>query len=281
VEENPIRIAEIGLGLSDVNLLGVEDPADEGEKAPLRVHIECRGERPRCPLCDGKTYAKGSSPVELADLTSFGRRVRLIWHKRRWVCADPQCGGGSFSDQDSSIAAPRLRLTDRASRWATRAVGQDGRSVSSVAQELDCDWHSANDAVMSYGAPLVEDPNRYGYVNALGLDETLFYRKGPYHNQNWCTTIVDTEDATLLDVVPDKDTKKPKEWIANQPKDWRDRVTWGTLDLSGSYRAVFRTVLPNTTIVADPFHLVKLANTRLDETRRRVITGLSSETRQL
>ncbi len=106
MEENPIRIAEIGLGLSDVNLLGVEDPADEGEEAPLRVHIECRGERPRCSLCDGKTYAKGSSLVELADLTSFGRRVRLVWHKRRWVCADPQCGGGSFSDQDSRIATP-------------------------------------------------------------------------------------------------------------------------------------------------------------------------------
>jgi len=35
VEQTPIRIAEILLGLSDVNLLGVEDPADEGEKAPF------------------------------------------------------------------------------------------------------------------------------------------------------------------------------------------------------------------------------------------------------
>ncbi len=168
MEENPIRIAEIGLGLSDVNLLGVEDPADEGEEAPLRVHIECRGERPRCSLCDGKTYAKGSSLVELADLTSFGRRVSLVWHKRRWVCADHQCGGGSFSDQDSRIATPRLRLTDRVPRWVTRAVGQDGPSVSSVARELDCDWHSANDAVMSYGTPLVEDPNRYGPSSVNG-----------------------------------------------------------------------------------------------------------------
>jgi transposase len=49
VEQSPIRIAEILLGLSDVNLLGVEDPADEGSKAPLRVHIECRGERGLCP----------------------------------------------------------------------------------------------------------------------------------------------------------------------------------------------------------------------------------------
>jgi hypothetical protein len=28
--------------------------------------------------------------------------------------------------------------------------------------------------------PLVEDPNRFGEVRALGLDETLFYRQGRY-----------------------------------------------------------------------------------------------------
>jgi transposase len=36
------------------------------------------------------------------------------------------------------------------------------------------------------------------------------------------------------------------------------------------YRAVFDTMLPDATQVADPFHLVKLANTKLDEVRRRV-----------
>jgi hypothetical protein len=45
---------------------------------------------------------------------------------------------------------------------------------------------------------------------------------------------------------------------------------WGTLDLAGSYRAVFREALPNAVLVADPFHLIKLASTSLDETRRRV-----------
>jgi len=65
-----------------------------------------------------------------------------------------------------------------------------------------------NDTVLAYGAPLVEDPSRYGYVNALGLDETLFYRKGPYHNQNWCTSIVDVMSATLLDVVPGREGKE-------------------------------------------------------------------------
>ncbi len=37
-----------------------------------------------------------------------------------------------------------------------------------------------------------------------------------------------------------------------------------TLDLSGPWRLAFTTMLPDATQVADPFHLVKLANQRLD-----------------
>jgi transposase len=42
------------------------------------------------------------------------------------------------------------------------------------------------------------------------------------------------------------------------------------MDLSGPYRAVFDTVLPDAVQVADPFHVVKHANAKLDECRRRV-----------
>jgi transposase len=47
-------------------------------------------------------------------------------------------------------------------------------------------------------------------------------------------------------------------------------IVWGTLDLSASYRTVFDTMLPHTVQVADPFHVLKLANSALDECRRRV-----------
>ena len=42
------------------------------------------------------------------------------------------------------------------------------------------------------------------------------------------------------------------------------------LDLSGRYRKTFNESLSNATQVADPFHVIKLANTRLDDVRRRV-----------
>ena len=40
--------------------------------------------------------------------------------------------------------------------------------------------------------------------------------------------------------------------------------------MSGPYRAVFDKMLPHVIQVADPFHVCKLANSKLDECRRRV-----------
>ena len=42
------------------------------------------------------------------------------------------------------------------------------------------------------------------------------------------------------------------------------------MDLSGPYRKVFNLMMPDAVQVADPFHVVKVANTKLDECRRRV-----------
>jgi transposase len=53
-------------------------------------------------------------------------------------------------------------------------------------------------------------------------------------------------------------------------KEWRDKVRYATLDLSSPYRKVFSTMVPDAVQVADPFHVVKVANTKLDECRRRV-----------
>ena len=253
MEKDSKRIAEILVGLLDINLIGVE----ENVEGPLRIHIESRSSRPLCPICEGRVHQNGIRTVELVDLPVFGRNVFIIWHKRRWRCANKECLQPSFCDSDERIAASRLRLSDRAGRWATQAVGLKRRSVTSVAKELGCDWHTINDAVIAYGRPMVDDPLRIGEVDALGLDEILFYRQGKYHRQNWATTIVDVRNPTLLDVVPGRGGEHPKAWIMDQGQGWCDGVRWGTLDLSGSYRSVFRTVLPDTTLVADPFHVIK------------------------
>ena len=267
MENNPTRVCELIVGLGDVEVLGVDGEPDE----PLGVHVRCRGERPACGGCGGAVWSKGSSPVGLVDLPAFGRPVGLVWHKRRWQCPDADCDVRSFTEVDEEIAPPRAKLTSRAGRWATEQAGRFGRPVEHVADDLGCDWHTASDAVVAWGEALLDaDDERVGDVEAVGLDETLFARSGRWRRRAWCTSIVDVQRGQLLDIVPGRDAAAPTEWLLGRPEEWRDNVAWGVLDLSGAYRAAFEVALPGAAQVADPFHVIRLANDGIDETRRRV-----------
>ncbi len=121
-----------------------------------------------------------------------------------------------------------------------------------------------------FGQPLIDDLCRYVLVNAVRLDETLYVRKGRYRRQRWSTQVVDVQHGQLLDVLDGKDVPTCCAWFAARPTGWCDDVCCATLDLSSSYRTVFDTMLPTAVQVADPFHVVRLGNTALDECRRRV-----------
>ena len=259
-------MCELLVGLPEVIVLGVVDEPG----GPLRVHVEMRSERRRCPGCDRPARVKERPEVVLIDLPVFGRQVRLVWRKHRLACPESTCAMVSWTLGDLAIASPRLALTDRAGRWVTEQVGRWGRTVNEVAVELGCDWHTVNDAVIAYGTVLVEDPARIGEPTALGLDETLFCRLGRWRRQCWSTSIVDVANGRLLDVVAGRSAVEPCRWLAERGEAWLERIAWATLDLSGPYRSVFDTMVPDATQIADPFHLVKLANAKLDECRRRV-----------
>jgi len=93
---------------------------------------------------------------------------------------------------------------------------------------------------------------------------------GEFHRQCFSTSIVDVGAGKLLDVVEGRSSVKPCEWLAACDGQWRANIEYATLELSGPYRAVFDTMLPDATRVADPFYVVKLANHKLDEWGRSV-----------
>jgi transposase len=268
VEHDPTRMCELLVGLPDVTVLGVDD-LPEGL---LWVRVESRLDQGWCRSCGVRAALKDRPVVALVDLPCFGRATKLVWRKHRWWCREPSCPAGSWTITDERIAPPRAGLTDRAARWATAQVGRHGRSVNEVAGELGCDWHTVNDAVVAYGeALLAADLDRVGVVDALGLDETLFFRQGPWRTQQWATSVVDVErPAQLIEMVEGRTAAKVTAWLDEQPEAWRAQIRYGVLDLSGPYRKVFNDALGHVTQVADPFHVIKLANEKLDECRRRV-----------
>jgi transposase len=265
VESDATRMCELLVGLPDVVVLGVVD----GD-GPLVVHVESAGLVRACLGCSRPGRVRARAKVTLVDLPCFGRPTRLVWHKRRMSCHNSLCAMVSWTLADIRIAAPRMLLTDRAGRWVTEQVGRHGRTVNEVATELACDWHTVMDAVVAYGEPLVDDPARIGQPTAVGLDETLFNKTGPFRTQSWTTAIVDVAKPRLLDLVEGRDSPAPCAWFALRGVEWCGRIVWATLDMSGPYRKVFNTMIPDAIQIADPFHVVKLANTMLDEVRRRI-----------
>lgn len=261
---DPSSISRWLIGLDGVEIVGVDPELSE-------VHIRMTSPAPVCVMCGTEASVKQYRRVRYVDLPSFGRPIILVWCKRRWRCPNRMCEIRSWTEHDQAIADRGQKLTVRAGRWVTRQVGNAGRTVNEIAEELGCDWHTVNDTVCAYGTALLEaDTGRVGDVNALGLDETLFVREGRYKTKQWATSIVDVSQGRLLDVVASRDAAAACGWLDGHSESWLEQVKWAALDMSGPYRKVFDTMLPDATQVVDRFHVIKHANSKVDECRRRV-----------
>ena len=116
--------------------------------------------------------------VHYRDLAAFGRPARLVWHKRRWRCAEPRCDARTWTETHEAFSQ-RCLLTNRAGEHACRQVGRNARPVTQLAEELGVCWQTVMDAVAEHGQPLVDAPDRVGPVDKLGVDETAYLKANP------------------------------------------------------------------------------------------------------
>jgi transposase len=224
----------------------------------------------RCPNCAERAQVKERPVVHYVDLPVYGTPMSLAWKKHRMRCVHASCPKRTWVLEDHRIAAKNCLLTTRAAKWATRQVG-GGRTVAEVAAELACDWHTVNDAVITYGeALLAADRKRLNKTTAIGLDETSFVKLGDQVHAHYATTVADVENHQIIDILPTRKYVDVAGWIDKQPKVWKERIRFGALDMSATYAAVYSVMLPKAHQVVDPFHVISLANRCLDAVRRRV-----------
>jgi transposase len=265
VLSNPTEILDALVGLKDVRVLSYE------RRGPnVELMVEQVPGIVRCSTCGRRAQVKERPVVHYADLPAYGTPMSLAWKKHRMRCVSPTCARKSWILEDHRIAAKNCLLTTRAAKWATVQVG-GGRTVSEVAAELACDWHTVNDAVTTYGqALLAADRKRLNRTTAIGLDETSFVKRGAHGHTNYATTVADVENHQIIDILPTRKFSDVAGWIDRQPLAWKERVRFGALDMSATYAAVYTVILPRAAQVVDPFHVVSLANRCLDAVRRRV-----------
>jgi transposase len=205
--------------------------------------------------------------------------LSLVWHKRRWRCVEVACARRSFTESLPAVPA-RARLTTRLRAELGSAVADSGRTVAEVAGHHRVGWPTVHGAFIDRVTPALAAP--LPAVVVLGIDETRrgkpVLARDPETGRwvvvadRWHTGFVDAAGTGgLLAQVEGRSAAAVTGWLAAQPQAWREGITHVAIDLSASYAAAVRAGLPDAVLVADRFHLVRLANDTVTACRQRVI----------
>lgn len=262
--DDGIGLAEALLGLEGFRVLDVTEGPGE-----LVVTVESRPQVVGCSDCGVRAEAQDRTPIDIRDLTCFGRPARLVWVKRRWRCPDADCDAKTWTEHSDHVDAQAV-LTRRAGAEACRQVGEEARPVSRIAAELGVCWWTAMNAVIEHGTPLVDDPGRIGAVKQLGVDETSFLRANRVHPTIYATGLVDLAAKVLIDMVEGNAAADLRRWTKKADPHWIAGIEVVATDLAESFRAGLSPKLDHAVRVADPFHVVRVGNRCLDKVRRRV-----------
>jgi len=259
-----IGLAEALLGLDGFRVLEVHEATDE-----VVITIETTAAIAWCGACGARAEVHDRMPIEVRDLACFGRPARLVWRKRRWRCRERPCDAKTWTERSEHFDAQRV-MTRRAGAEACRQVGELARPVSKVAEEFGVCWWTVMNAVVEHGTPLVDDPARIGRVRQLGIDETSFLKATRHHAIVYATGLVDLERHVVIDMVKGNSAADLRRWTANADPAWLASIKVVATDLTESFRAGLSPHLSHVRRVADPFHVVRVANRCLDNVRRRV-----------
>jgi transposase len=221
-----------------------------------------------CPACGVRAVGHGRRRVVVRDLPLADRPVALVWAKRIWRCAEPACPARTWSEESDQIA-PRAVLTERARAEMARRVGPGEHSVARAARDFGVSGHAAMAAVRDHGRPRVDHLARLGAPAAVGLDETSFLAATAERPTLLVTGIVDLDTGRLVDVLPARSAAAVTDWLAGKPAPWLAGIRHVVIDPYQPYATAVATGLPAARLVVDHFHVIRLANTALDEVRRR------------
>jgi transposase len=230
--------------------------------------VETTGDRAWCPACGVRAVGHGRRPVVVRDLPLADRPVVLVWDKRRWRCPEAVCRARTWSEESDHIG-PRAVLTERARAEIARRVGPAEHSVARTARDFGVSWHAAMAAVRDHGRPRVDHLARLGAPAAVGLDETSFLAATPQRPSLLVTGIVDLDTGRLIDVLPARSAVAVTDWLAAKPAPWLAGIRHVVIDPYQPYATAVARGLPAARLVVDHFHVIRLANTALDEVRRR------------
>ncbi len=227
----------------------------------VRVYVEKKEKPCLCPACgvmDPKLRVHSAREQEVRDKNIQGKRVGLMFKRRRYKCME--CSATFYELSDS--ISPKSRLTNRFREYI--AEQSKRRSFIELERELDISNVTIREIFLEEVENLqcgldLETPS------IIGIDEIHIQREGKHRKQAWAL-ICNGNDRTVMDLLPNRNKPTIIDYFKNLKNPYNVEVV--TMDMWEPYKDAVYQALPNAIIVIDKFHVVKMANDALNTLRK-------------
>jgi transposase len=269
VADTIVRTVELGVTITDA--------AVDGDVTVVFCNLLDDGRR-QCPDCGSDGRYRDTVIRTVTDVPVVGHPLRLRVRLPRYRCVNTACEREVFAHNTDRLVRRGWTTTRRCARYICRRLMIDRATVAAVARELGLSWDTVNTIAMDATQVIVaNDTTRLDGVRVIGVDEHRWSHVHRRGEDGYVTVIVDLTaalegngSARLLDLVPGRSAAALKTWLTAQTATFRDGIEVVAMDGFGGYKSAATEQVPEAIPVMDPFHVVALAGTKLDQCRQRI-----------
>lgn len=222
---------------------------DHGDE--LTIKAEFLVQPKECIECNSEEiYKHGPKAISYRDAPVRGKPVVIQAVLRRYRCRE--CGI-TFVQPIGGIEY-ETRMTQRCADMIRGEIFTD--TFVNTARRIGCDEKTIRTIANKYVAELNKayKPDLSGWI---GIDETMIDGKQRF-------VVVNVEQRRYIDMFDTRDKAAVSNWLQHN----RNAPIEGfVMDMWKPYKDAIRAVFPNTPIIVDKFHVVRMANQAMDGVR--------------
>ncbi len=212
-----------------------------------------------CPSCDQTTDLLHQNNFQTVRDLSFGEQsVYLKVNRRRMRC--PHCHN-KFTEELDFVRRKRIHTKRFVEKIIEEVLNSD---IKNVAQRNDLSEQEIETMLKDLGTDLI--PEKPVNIKKLGIDEIAVV-KG---QKNYYVVLVDLENRKVVGLVEKRTKKEITEYLEAWGEQILGKIQEVSIDLWKSYKSIAEELMPQATIVADRFHIIKQVNEELDAARRKI-----------
>ncbi len=229
------------------------------------INVETKTPPKNCQNCNSDNLVGfGRNEQLIRDLQIHGKRVGIYVDTRRYQCRS--CNK-TFYERLPNVDGKRM-MTSR----LVESVGKQSvqRPFSHIAEEIGINEMTVKNVFNDYINEL-EKAVRFETPQWMGIDEIHIIKKPR-------CVVSNIEHNTVVNVLRDRNKKTVIDYLSKLKG--RELVKCVTMDMWEPYKDAVRVVMPQSTIVIDKFHVVRMANVCLETVRKDIRSGLTVKQRR-